>query len=228
MSKGIEFEKLMLLEEREFLEETYFFDFNKDVLKAKVKELISGLISPKEKAISLFNFVRDEIPYTMYTGFFHEENYKASVILQRGKGFCIQKAVLLTAMLRCAGIPSSIGFADIVNYKIPREAYEFLGTNYFSYHGFTVLKLNGKWLKATPTFDRETCEKAGYPLLEFDGESDCIFPSYCKDGSKFIDYKRFHGVFFEIPLKKIIGAWESIYGEQRVNFWIEKSENSEV
>ncbi len=219
MKKGIDFERLALIGENRFLEENFFFDFNEHNLGLKVKELIEGLNSQKEKAIALFNFVRDEIPYTMHTGFFPEINYKASVILKRGKGFCIQKAVLLTAMLRGAGIPSAIGFADIVNYKIPKEAYDFLGTNYFSYHGFTVLKLNGKWLKATPTFDRETCKKAGYPLLEFDGERDCVFPQYCKDGSRFIEYKKYYGVFFEIPFKDIIESWEGIYGKETVKHW---------
>ena len=223
MGKGIDFNKLMFLNESEFLKETYFFDFNDNNLSLKVKELVSGLNSQKEKAIALFNFVRDEIPYTMHTGFFPEENYKASVILKRGKGFCIQKAVLLTAMLRCAGIPSAIGFADIVNYKIPKEAYDFLGTNYFSYHGFTVLKLNGKWLKATPTFDRETCEKAGYPLLEFDGENDCVFPEFCKDGTKFIKYKKFYGVFENIPIKDILSSWVKIYGKEKVDYWKKES-----
>ena len=225
MAGGIDFKNLNLIDNAEFLKETFFFDFSESNLRLKVKELVSGLNSQKEKAIKLFNFVRDKIPYTMYIGFFPETNYKASVILKKGKGFCIQKAVLLTAMLRCVGIPSAIGFADIVNYKIPKEAYEFLGTNYFSYHGFTVLKLNGKWLKATPTFDRETCGKAGYPLLEFDGENDCVFPNYCKDGSRFIEYKRFYGVYFEVPLRDIIDSWKILYGERRVNFWIEQSVN---
>ncbi|WP_201328484.1 transglutaminase-like domain-containing protein [Thermotomaculum hydrothermale] len=217
-------EEILSVSIDKFLEENFFFDFGDPVVAEKTNSIINGCKNEREKAVKLFNFVRDEITYTMYTGFFPEKNYKASVILKRRKGFCIQKAILLVAMLRCAGIPSAIAFADIVNYKIPEDALEFLGTNYFSYHGFVVLNLNGKWIKVTPTFDKNTCLKAGYPILDFDGENDVIFPEYLENGEKFIEYKKHHGIYFEVPFQEIIESWKEIYGEERLNLWIKESE----
>ena len=67
----------------------------------------------KEKAIKLFYWVRDEIRYDPYTFSALKRDYKATKILERGKGWCVQKAILLTALGRAAGIPSRLHFADI-------------------------------------------------------------------------------------------------------------------
>ncbi len=215
------FEKLNLIDEKKFLEVNYFFDFENPQIKQIVERIKNGF-SEKETAKKLFYFVRDKIPYTMITGFSEKKDYKASEILKRGRGFCIQKAVLLVAMLRCAGIPSAIAFADIVNYKIPEEVKDFLGTNYFPFHGFVVLKIENKWLKATPTFDRETCLRTGYPVVEFDGENDCTLPLYTESGEKFVEYKKFYGVSLDMPLKKILSQWEKVYGKDKIKLWVKK------
>ncbi len=42
-----------------------------------------------------------------------EEDFKASRVLEWGKGYCVQKAVLLEALARAAGIPSRLAFEKI-------------------------------------------------------------------------------------------------------------------
>jgi transglutaminase-like putative cysteine protease len=57
--------------------------------------------------------VRDEIKYNMYTPKFLPEHFLASNILAKNEGYCVQKAVLLVALARAAGIPAGLGFAKI-------------------------------------------------------------------------------------------------------------------
>ena len=208
---------------KKLVEETFFFDFSHSEIKDTVRNLIKDANSVTEKAVKLFNFVRDEIKYSMYVPFFPERIYRASHVLKNRKGFCIQKAVLLVAMLRCAGIPAVLGFADILNHSVPKEAFDFLGTRVFSYHGFALVKTESGWVKATPTFDTETCKRAGYPVVNFNGKDDAIFPDKKENGDKFIDYLKYHGYFLSVPFKDILQSWKEIYGEDRVNFWIKRS-----
>jgi len=67
----------------------------------------------------LFYFVRDEIKYTIYISKLREKDNRATEILSRKKGYCVQKAVLLVALARASGIPARLRFADIVNFKLP-------------------------------------------------------------------------------------------------------------
>jgi len=221
---GLTLSKVKQIDFRKLLKKNYFFDYS----DAKIGKIVSCMTdnagSVSEKAVKLFEFVRDEVQYSMHVSFFPENVYKASYVLSERKGFCIQKAVLLAAMLRCAGIPAVLGFADIVNYAVPKDALDFLGTNVFPYHGFVLLKTEAGWIKATPTFDRKTCEKTGYPLVVFDGISDAVFPQFFKDGKKFVEYVKFHGYFLGVPLKDVIETWKDVYGKEKVNPWVGKSD----
>ena len=57
----------------------------------------------------LFDHVRDEVAYEMAPRFDEgRDEWKASATLERGYGFCQQKAVALAALLRARGIPAGI------------------------------------------------------------------------------------------------------------------------
>ncbi|MDT8273525.1 MAG: transglutaminase family protein [Desulfomonilia bacterium] len=75
----------------------------------------------------------------------------------------MQKAVLLTALDRAAGIPSRLAFARIRNHKVPQQVRQMTGTNIFPRHGFTQFFLEGSWVIVAPTFDKELCMKIGAP-----------------------------------------------------------------
>ncbi|MBW1674902.1 MAG: transglutaminase domain-containing protein [Deltaproteobacteria bacterium] len=84
-----------------------------------VTSVTRGCVSDEEKAVGLFYFVRDSIKYNIYMISVFIEDFKASRILEWGKAYCVQKAVLLTALGRAAGIPSRLVFAKIRNHRIP-------------------------------------------------------------------------------------------------------------
>jgi hypothetical protein len=37
-----------------------------------------------------------------------------------------------------------------------------------------------------------------------------------------MEYIRFHGLYADIPVDQIVGAWEKAYGKDRVETWIRK------
>ena len=153
-----------------------------------VTSVTRGCASDEEKAVGLFYFVRDSIKYNIYMISVFIEDFKASRILEWGKAYCVQKAVLLTALGRAAGIPSRLVFAKIRNHKIPDHVFQMYKINIFPRHGYNQFFLNGKWVSAAATFDKVLCEKNGLPTVEFDGKRDAILPEKDLKGAPYIEY----------------------------------------
>ncbi|TFG27460.1 MAG: transglutaminase [Promethearchaeota archaeon] len=197
----------------QYLQPTEFLDFNRDRVRNKAHEITNGLESDKEKAIALFYWVRDNIKYNMYT--YNPKikaNLKASVTLRRKNGFCMSKAVLLTALARTVGIPARIRMVDIINHKISPKIIALMKTNVFHCHGISEILINGKWLKLTPVFDKDTALKAGFvPLIEFDGNNDALFDSHDKDGNAFVEYVEDYGTYSELPIDQITEIFTKMY-----------------
>jgi transglutaminase-like putative cysteine protease len=147
-----------------------------------------GCASDEEKAVGLFYFVRDSIRYNIYMISVFIEDFRASRILGWGKAYCVQKAVLLTALGRAAGIPSRLVFAKIRNHKIPDHVVQMFKTNIFPRHGYNQFFLNGRWVSAAATFDKVLCEKNGLPTVEFDGKRDAILSEKDLKGTPYIEY----------------------------------------
>jgi transglutaminase-like putative cysteine protease len=202
-----------------FLQATEVIDCNHPQIKALASQTTRGAQDVHEQARRLFYLVRDTIPYNLYVPFFLPEHYRASAILHRGSGYCVQKAVLLVALARAAGIPSRLVFADIRNYLISERVAELMETNLFIFHGYVEWLLGDRWVRVTPSFDKEVSREHGYPLVEFDGRNDAIFPSHAVDGRKFVEYVRHHGVFSDLPLDLIFKAWDQSYGKGWMEEW---------
>jgi transglutaminase-like putative cysteine protease len=181
---------------------------------------------PVSKAVCLYYAVRDGIWYDPYIPFYRPEHYRSSNVLKRGRAFCIGKASLLCALGRACGIPSRVGFADVHNHLATRQLIEYLGSDIFSYHGFVEFFLDGKWVKATPAFNKELCKKAKVTPLEFNGREDCIFQPYNEEKKLFMEYINDHGTYADIPVDQIVDAWKAVYGQDRVKRWIANFENS--
>ncbi|MGV9202762.1 MAG: transglutaminase-like domain-containing protein [Promethearchaeia archaeon] len=199
----------------EYLEPTEFFDFDKKRVRRKVADITMGLNKKTEQAQVLFYWVRDEIKYNMMT--YHPQikaNFKASVTLRRGNGFCVSKAILLSTLARVVDIPARIHLVDIINHKISPKVEKLMGTKAFYYHGYSELYLEGDWIKLTPAFDKETALKAGYlPMCEFDGKHDAMFPEKDINGKKFIEYINDRGVYADLPLDEIEEVFIKKYGD---------------
>ena len=173
------------------------------------------------KACALFAAVRDGIAYDPYSPFFHRSHYQAGNVLERKSGYCVSKACLLCALGRALGIPSRLGFADIRNHGASREMVDLMGTNIFTFHGFTEFFLEGRWVKATPAFDLSVCEKHRIPLVAFDGRKDALFPSHDLNGNVYVEYVQYHGSFADLPLEDLLRSFRNVYGDERVDEWIE-------
>lgn len=179
---------------------------------------------PVLRAVKLYEVARDRIWYDPYTPFYRPAHYRASGVLQRGRAFCIPKAVLLCALGRAAGIPTRLGFATVRNHLATQQLIDYVGSDLFVYHGFVEFYLGGRWVKATPAFNRELCRRHGVSPLTFDGHHDSIFQTYNGENKRFMDYVEDHGTFSDVPLERILDAWKRVYGRQRVLGWIRSFE----
>src|SRR5690606_31207041 len=129
----------------------------------------------------LYYIVRDRFLYDPYSVDLSDEGMRASTVIARGRGYCVTKAALMAAAARAAGIPARLGFADVRNHLATKRLLDMLGTDIFYYHGYVELWLDGKWVKATPAFNIELCDKFRVRPLEFDGRTDSIFHPYDAD-----------------------------------------------
>lgn len=221
-----------------YLKPTPIIDSDNALVRDLASRLVKDIQSDREKAVKLYYWVRDNIIYDPYSPFHRPEDYRASEILMRGRGFCVPKASLLCALARSQSIPCRLAFADVKNHLATKRFLDRLGFDLFVYHGYVELFLDGKWIKALPTFHKELCDKFGVPSLEFDGMNDAVFQAYVdpvddwtKCGARttgkprrFMEYVRHHGSRIDVPLDEIIAAWEQTYGKERVRRWIEEIE----
>jgi transglutaminase-like putative cysteine protease len=163
------------------------------------------------KAVRLYYAVRDGIVYTPYLDFGSADTYRASACLAKGAGFCVGKAALLAAAARAVGIPARVGFADVKNHLCTPRLRALMGSDVFFYHGYAELFLAGRWVKATPAFDRTLCERFGVRALEFDGLADSLFHPLDRHGRRHLEYLRDRGVFADVPVADIVATFAREY-----------------
>lgn len=171
-----------------YLKDTPTIDVHNKSIIEKAKEIIKDCPNEEEKAVRLFYFVRDSIKYNIYMISTFIEDFRASKILEWKKGYCVQKAVLLAALGRAAGIPTRLAFAKIKNHALPPHLFKMFKTNIFPRHGYNQFFLNGKWVSAAATFDKVLCEKNGLPTVEFDGKRDAILSEKDLKGAPYVEY----------------------------------------
>lgn len=196
-----------------YLEPTFFIDSKSEVITKLVEKIGESANQAVDIVKSSFNYVRDKIKYTVET-VQHDSptDMKASTTVLREKGFCIQKAVALAALLRANNIPARLHFADIINHRSPPYLQELMGTNVFVFHGYTEVYLEKRWIKLTPAFDTSLCEKHKLPVCTFNGVDDAIFPSHDNSGNLFVEYVNDRGVNADLPYQEIFDTFSSYYG----------------
>ncbi len=197
----------------EYLLPTYCLDSDYPDIGELVAKLIEPTDSDSEKARKLFYYVRDSIHYDMYAATNHGDAYKASSILQKGRGYCLQKAIILAAMGRAAGIPSRLVLVAIKNYKAPPEVFTVMKSDIFFPHAYNQFYINSNWISAAATFDKSICEKINVPWVDFDGLSDAILPAQDYSGQPYIEYVDKYGVFADVPWGLILEKLPHYYGE---------------
>jgi transglutaminase-like putative cysteine protease len=189
-----------------YLRPTSTIDCDTKSIREKAEDLTKGQEEVTDKAKSLFYFVRDEVKYSPFMLSDKPEDFRASATLNREKGFCIQKAVLLAALARDVGIPARLLFAAIRNHLLSGKIKELMRGNLFPSHGYDELYIEGKWVKAAPTFNLKMCQENRLVPVEFDGRHNAILPAHNLDGRPHIEYVEDRGCYDDLPLDKII-AW---------------------
>ncbi|MEM7105437.1 MAG: transglutaminase family protein [Bacteroidota bacterium] len=220
---------------RLYLSPAYFIDSDHPIIVQKAHEVVKDINGPIDQAIALNDFVRDSIRYNPYNINLDHHEMKASTVLTRpsGEAYCIEKACLLAAMARAVAIPARLGFSNVRNHIGTEKLEMHLKTDVMVFHGYTELYLNGKWVKATPAFNKGLCDYLGVDVLEFDGKNDSIFQEYDKEGSRYMEYLKDFGTFHDVPhdlfVKELKEHYPHFFGKVDLNGdnIIEQMENLE-
>lgn len=165
----------------------------------------------RERAVALTLAVRDGFRYDPYRIDLSPQGMRASSVIAQGYGWCVPKAALLAAAARAAGIPARVGYADVRNHLSTERLRRTLQTDLFVWHGYTDLWIEGRWVKATPAFNIELCERFGLLPLDFDGRADSIYHPFDKAGNRHMEYVNQHGAFDDMPLARIVAAFAATY-----------------
>ncbi len=166
---------------------------------------------PRAQAVALYYAVRDGFRYNPYGLDLSPQGFKASHVLETGMGWCVTKSTLLAAACRAVGIPARLGYADVRNHLSTERMRQTMQTDLFCWHGYTAILLDGEWLKATPAFNIELCQKFSLKPLEFDGTADSIYHPFDLKGNRHMEYVNFRGEFDDVPIADIIRTFAEVY-----------------
>ncbi|MCX7816829.1 MAG: transglutaminase-like domain-containing protein [Syntrophales bacterium] len=195
----------------DYLKPTYFIDSDSPIVTSFARNAVENSMSIKEKAVKLFYAVRDKIIYDPYRIEFSKEAFRASTIIGKGYGYCVAKAIVLTAAARSQGIPTRLRFADVRNHLTTERLRRLMKTDVFYFHGYSEFYINNRWIKVTPTFNLSLCEKFKVKPLDFNGEEDAIFHPFDKEGRRHMEYIFDHGPYTDVPYEKIIMMFKKHY-----------------
>jgi len=194
------------------LRPTAYLDFDHERVRAFVAEHAGDdALASMARAARLFTAVRDGVRYDPYASDLTPTGLAASAALERGRAFCVPKAILYAATLRAVGIPARLGFADVSNHLATQRLLDLLRTTVFAFHGYVLVWNGADWLKATPAFDRTLCTYFGVPPLEFDGTADAMLQAADGRGRAFMEYLKDRGVYDDFPFDTMMAAWREVY-----------------
>jgi transglutaminase-like putative cysteine protease len=195
----------------QYLAAGVFIDSDATQVIAFAKQVTDCARDQCEAALRLYTAIRDGIIYDPYVDLADPSNYRASNVLAAGRAFCIGKSALLAASARAIGIPSRVGYADVRNHLTSPRFYEKAKTDKFIWHSYTELYLSGRWVKATPAFDRALCDRLGLKTLEFDGKTDSLLQPFDRSGRQHMEYLNDRGAFADVPLDIIQADFMKYY-----------------
>lgn len=166
----------------EYLKATELCDCDNVDLERMAKEIIKGAETPKEAALKIFYFVRDEIPWMSRI----QSDVKASIIVEKRKGQCCNKTNLQVALLRAVGIPARHHQVKVKKewHKgvIPSSGYNRL-PEILPFCSYCECYLSEKWVACESCLDKALYEamlKEGLvtpeqiPTIDWDGEKDLV------------------------------------------------------
>ena len=162
----------------DYLKPTEFCDCNNQEIIAKAKELTKNDKTPKEAALNIFHFVRDQIIFMAV------ECSKASETLKKGHGDCGTKTNLQVALLRAVNIPARYHLASLTKEClkgiVSESAYKFI-PDVITDHPWCECYLSEKWISCDTLLDKALTKgiykkgihtKEEIPTIDWDGEND--------------------------------------------------------
>lgn len=166
---------------KSFLLETSFCDCCNPAIKNIVAQLKKEICCSTEDkrllAVKVFNFVRDEIKYTVGNW-----QRKASETLRERKGTCTNSANLMVAMLRSSGIPAGYGLMRVEGKKYfgpitPNVLKQYISDS--SVHVYVYVYLDGRWIRCDPSDDHDLAVGTQHinpqsTFVEWDGVNDAV------------------------------------------------------
>lgn len=166
----------------------------------RARALTAGLTSDHDRAAALFDGVRDAIEYDFAPSLRSRADWAASATLERGGGFCQQKAVLFAALARAADLPAAIGFQRIIDHKLIDTRYEHLiPGGLITFHGFNWLWIDGAWRPADATLDAGLCARRGYRRTSMWPEAAARLPLTDRAGRPHFDIVLELGPYADLP-----------------------------
>ncbi len=184
---------------KEFLRETSFLNFN-DPSFDEFTSAIDSSKSSKEIALQLYFHVRDSFLYDPYHLDLRQDALKASNVLRKKRAWCVEKATVLAACARKFNIPSRLGYSIVTNHIGSEKLVYYLRKNEIVFHGYVEMFLDNKWVKCTPSFDKNICRLMDVEPLNWDGEADSMFQEFKKE-KKYMEYVYFYGEFEDVPIE---------------------------
>ena len=113
---------------QEYLQSTPTINYDDPAVADFASKNAGDSTEPRKQAVRFFYAVRDGIRYDPYTVELTIEGLRASTTLEKGRAWCVPKAILLAACCRSAGIPARLGFADVRNHLSTARMREWMKT----------------------------------------------------------------------------------------------------
>ena len=152
-----------------------------------------------DKMARWYTFVRDAIRYDPFAIELSAEANAASQTLANQRGHCVHKSVLFATGLRAMGVPARIGLARVRNHLGTAKLERLLGTDVLTPHGYAAHWNGARWVKSTPVFNSELCERLGTAPLQWTPDEDSQFQPLDQTGRLFMEYLEDYGTFATLP-----------------------------
>lgn len=193
------------------LDPTPFVDSANRSIESLSRELTRGL-DQRIQAVRLFTYVRDEVHYEFRAKLSPPE-YVASYVLEQGRGFCVQKAVLLCALARAAHIPAALVISDLQDHTLPPKITAAIGTDTMFHHGLNALFLDGRWMLADASLSPDVVTRKRFRPVDFDGKGDALHSTTRLDGTPHAQYVRFHGMYADLDFESMMSQFAAAYAQ---------------
>ncbi|WP_306639673.1 transglutaminase-like domain-containing protein [Sanyastnella coralliicola] len=194
----------------EYLSTTEIIDFQHADFQSYSERWSRGSTT-LENAVNIYNFVRDDLMYDPFNIRFEVEKVRISNVVKGDRGHCIDKAMVFIGLCRNEGLPARLGLARVQNHMGTERLEAILQTNVLVPHGYAEVYLEDRWVKCTPAFNKELCDKLGVEPLEFNGTEDSVFQAYDRDGGDFMQYLEDYGGFADLPRELVFDLFQKEY-----------------